>query len=100
MSTTNQGFAITYGPFDVTDNPVTVDHVVVSVTDSAGNTQTQNISDGAASATFSNVAIGSGTMSAQAVDAAGNAIGPAATGTFTATAPTVTEQIPTAIKAA
>ena len=67
-----------------------VANVVVSITDTSVTppvATTQTVADGTTTVTFANVAVGSYTASAQAVDATGAALGPAATTTFTITAP-------------
>lgn len=64
-------------------------HIGITITDSAGASQTQFV-DGVSvlSATFDNVATGSGTYSVQAFDTTNAALGDAVTGTFVI--PTIT----------
>jgi hypothetical protein len=94
-------FTVGYGPFDAPTG-TTVAGVLFTATDSTGATiASQALAALATAVSVTFPAAGVYALSAQAVDAAGNHIGPAATGTYTVAAPsTVTVQIPTSIVAA
>lgn len=81
------------------------DHTVLSVKDAAGNVQTANVNGTESppwTAVFSSVAAGAGTVTAQAVDAAGSSIGTLISQDFTevGTPPPATFPAPTAIAVA
>jgi len=81
-----------------------IDHIVVGITDTSASppvSSTTNVAPGTTSPiTFLNVAPGTYTASAQAVDASGAALGGAATTTFTVAAPTtVSLSLPASITA-
>ena len=82
----------------------TVDHIVVSISDTAVSPPilvSQNVPVGTTSVTFSNVAPGAYTASAQAEDATGAALGAAVTTTFTVDQPsTISLSLPSAITVA
>lgn len=90
MSTVNVTIAVT--PTPVPSGQV-FDHIAVVLTDAAGVAQTNRI-DGVATLTtsFAGVAVGPGTVTAQAVDAANLPIGTSVSGTYTAVAPTTFPQ--------
>ena len=97
----NEVGTITYA--DVPGFPVgtVVDHVLVTVTDSAvppvNPTLTQSVPDGTATVTFLNVAAGSYAFSVSGRDASGNVLGKPVTGTFTVVVPaTITLSLPAA----
>ena len=94
-------FTVGYGPFSAPAGTA-VAGVLFTATDSTGAVvATQALAALATDATVTFPAAGSYTLSAQAVDAAGNHIGPAATLSYSVVAPTtVTVQIPTSIVAA
>ncbi len=94
-------FTVGYGPFDAPSG-TTVAGVLFTATDSTGAViATQALAALATEASVTFPAPGVYTLSAQAVDSAGNHIGPAATVPYTVSAPTtVTVQIPTSIVAA
>lgn len=94
-------FTVGYGPFD-SPAGTSVVGVLFTATDSNGTVvSTQALAALTAEASVTFAEPGVYTLSAQAVDAAGNHVGPAATTTYTASAPaTVTVQIPTSISAA
>ena len=103
MSQTQNGVvAITYGAF-VNPAGTQVQEVVVSATGTAtGNTTpvTQNVTVGTTPVTFNNLPPDTYTFSAQAIDTAGNPVGPPAVASFvitTASSGGVTVQIPTAL---
>jgi hypothetical protein len=94
-------FTVGYGPFEAPTG-TTVAGVLFTATDATGAVvSTQALAALATEASVTFPAAGSYVLSAQAVDAAGNHIGPAATTTYAAAgATTVTVQIPTSIAAA
>ncbi len=94
-------FTVGYGPFEAPAKTV-VAGVLFTATDSTGAViATQALAALATEASVTFPAAGDYTLSAQAVDAAGNHIGPAASTTYTAAGvTTVTVQIPTSITAA
>ena len=96
---------ITYALSDPTfPASAVVDHIVVSIADAALTppvSVSQSIPPGTTTATFANVAPGTYTASAQAVDATGVALGAAATTTFTVAAPaTISLSLPASISVA
>jgi hypothetical protein len=87
---------ITYGDFQAPAGTVVVS-VVLTYTDATGNHQGSTIPAGTQPAPVT-LDPGVWTATAQAVDAAGNAVGPVATDTFTIEVPaTITVSIPTAL---
>lgn len=94
-------FTVGYRPFEAPLG-TTVAGVLFTAADSTGAViATQALAPLATEATVTFPAAGDYTLSAQAVDASGNHIGPAATTTYTVAAPsTVTVQIPASITAA
>jgi hypothetical protein len=81
-----------------------VDHIAVSIADAAVTPPvlvTQNVAPDTATVTFTNVAPGTYTATAQAQDASGSALGTAVTTTFTVTAPaTISLSLPASISVA
>ena len=81
-----------------------VDHIVVSIADTAASPPvlvSQNVPAATATVTFANVAPGTYTATAQAVDATGAALGAAATATFTVAAPaTISVSLPASVSVA
>ena len=94
------GFTVGYGPFSATAGTV-VSGALFTVTDSTGAViASQALAALATSVDVAFPAAGTYTLSAQAVDAAGDHIGPAATASYTvAAAATVTVQIPISLTA-
>ena len=93
---------IQYAPSAPTFAPGTVvDHVVCTITGAVTPAVSQSVAPLTASVVFSNVPADTYTLSVQAVDAAGNLLGTAVTGTFVITAPAnISLNLPSAVSAA
>lgn len=92
--------SITYADVPGFPAGASVDHVVVSITDtsvSPTTTVSQNIAPGTASVTFANLDTGSYSYTIAGVDGSGVVLGSPVTGSFSVTAPaTITLNLPSA----
>jgi YbbR domain-containing protein len=88
---------IQYGPFDAPAGTV-VASVTVTATDALGNHIGTSVAPSATTATLT-LTSGTWTVTAQAVDASGNAVGPVATDPvpYVVAATTVTVQVPVSL---